>query len=132
MPRQCDVLLVSTSIEDQKTVLGVLSGLANNVFSCSTLAEAEEVILRQTIDLVFCDEHLPDGPFRDLLSLSRSRQKTLCVVVTTHIGEWNEYLEAMQLGAFDVIPFPLRATDVEWTFIRAMRGEEQKAASATA
>jgi CheY-like chemotaxis protein len=112
--------------------MGVLDRLSSNVFSCSTLAQAEELIFRQTIHLVFCDEHLPDGTYRDLLRLIRSRQRTIPVVVISRVGEWKEYLEATQLGAFDVIPFPLRPTDVEFTVIRAMHGEQQNAAAMTA
>ena len=89
-------------------------------------------VSRQTTGLVFCDDRLPDGTYRDLLTLRQTGQRSLCFVVTTRVGEWDEYLEATQLGAFDVIPFPLRATDVELTVIRAMRREEQKAGYMTA
>ena len=126
------VLVVCANIEDRRAFMRVLNGLSSNVFSCSTLAQADELISRQTVNLVFCDEHLSDGTYRDLLSLTRSQQRTMRVVVITHVGEWKEYLEATHLGAFDVIPFPLRPTDVELTVIRAMHGEEQKAASMTA
>ncbi len=132
MPKQFDVLIVSASVEDRKALLHVLESLSTNVISCSNLAQAGEVLSQQTIGLVFCDDHLPDGTYRDLLTLRQTGQRSLCFVVTTRVGEWDEYLEATQLGAFDVIPIPLHATDVELTVIRAMRREEQKAAYVTA
>lgn len=132
MQTQFDVLVVSASIEDRKALIKVLESLSGNVFSCSNLAQARDVIAHRPMNLVFCDEHLPDGSYRDMVELLRNRDISLPVVVTTHVGEWKEYLEATELGAFDMIPFPLRPTDVELTVIRAMRGEELKAAAAAA
>jgi len=132
MQTQFDVLVVSANIEDRNALIKVLESLSGNVFSCSNLAQAREVIVRRPMDIAFCDEQLPDGSYRDLVDSIRSRAMTLPLVVTTHVGEWKEYLEATDLGAFDMIPFPLRPTDVELTVIRAMRGVEQKAAAAAA
>jgi DNA-binding NtrC family response regulator len=36
-------------------------------------------------------------------------------------GEWEQYLEAIRGGAFDVLQFPFTPTDVELFLIRAMR-----------
>jgi len=132
MKTQFDVLVVSANIEDRKALIKVLESLSGNVFSCSNLAQARGVIAHRSMDIAFCDEQLPDGSYRDLVDSIRSRAMTLPLVVTTHVGEWKEYLEATDLGAFDMIPFPLRPTDVELTVIRAMRGVEQKAAAAAA
>jgi DNA-binding NtrC family response regulator len=132
MPKQFKVLIVTSTVEDRKTLLHVLECLSTNVISCSTLAQADEVLSQQTIDLVFCEERLPDGTYRDLLTLGQTRQRSVCFVVTTRVGAWEEYLEATQLGAFDVVPFPLRPTDVELTVIRAMRCEGQNASYMTA
>ena len=110
----------------------MLDNLSTNVISCSTLRQAEEVLSQQTIDLVFCDQRLPDGTYRDLLSVRRLGHKMPRVVVTTRVGGWEDYTEATRLGAFDVIPSPLHPTNVELTVIRAMRNEEQKAAYTTA
>jgi len=90
------------------------------------LAEAEEVLSRQSVALVFCDDRLTDGSYRDLLQTLRAWKKAPNIVVTTRVGEWNEYLEALGLGAFDMIQYPYRSTDVELNVIRAMRGEDQQ------
>jgi DNA-binding NtrC family response regulator len=42
-------------------------------------------------------------------------------------ADWDEFLEAMRLGAFDVIASPCRATDVEWMIIQALRYERTEA-----
>ena len=49
-------------------------------------------------------------------------------VIMLQTGEWNEYLEAMRLGAFEVIRCPVQPTDIEMTLINATRDQAQKAA----
>ena len=132
MPEEFSVLIVSTSMEDQKTLMQVLNNLSTNVIWCSTLRQAEEVLSEQTIGLVLCDQRLPDGTYRDLLAPQQVGPKIPRVVVTTRVGGWEDYTEATELGAFDVIPCPLHPTNVEFVVIRAMRNEEAKAAYATA
>jgi DNA-binding response OmpR family regulator len=99
----------------------MLEVLKVNTFASATLAEAEEVLSRQEVALVFCDDRLTDGTYRDLLQTLRTRKKTPHMVVTTRIGEWKDYLEALGLGASDMIPYPFRSADVELNVIRAMR-----------
>jgi DNA-binding NtrC family response regulator len=77
--------------------------------------------------LVFCDEHLPDASYLDVLTAVRARQGTARVVVISRVGEWEEYVQASQLGAVDVIRCPLQPTDVELSIIHAMHDEESRA-----
>jgi DNA-binding response OmpR family regulator len=99
----------------------MLEVLKVNTFASATLAEAEEVLSRREVALVFCDDRLADGTYRDLLQTLRTRKKAPHIVVTTRIGEWKDYLEALGLGASDMIPYPFRSADVELNVIRAMR-----------
>jgi FixJ family two-component response regulator len=46
------------------------------------------------------------------------------VIVATHVGEWELYLEVTRKGAFDVVRAPWRTTDVQMTVIRALHEEE--------
>ena len=119
----CDILVTSSRLEDRRALMRILDGLPINVFSTSTLKQAEEVISQKKLALVFCDEHLPDGSYRELLSSPGTVQKQPPVVVTTHDGEWNDYLKATRRGAFDVIRYPLQPVDVELVVIRAMRDQ---------
>lgn len=114
-------LVTSSSLESRRVLLRMLEVLKVNTFASATLAEAEEVLSRQEVALVFCDDRLTDGTYRDLLQTLRTRKKTPHIVVTTRIGEWKDYLEALGLGASDMIPYPFRSADVELNVIRAMR-----------
>jgi DNA-binding NtrC family response regulator len=108
-------------MEIRRSLLRILEPLLLNVISCSALDQAKEVLSRQEVLLVFCDELLGDGSYRDLLLANKVRRGQLRVVVTARTGEWDEYLEAMRLGAFDAIRFPLHPTDIELVVLRAAR-----------
>ena len=43
------------------------------------------------------------------------------VVLTSRLADWDEYLDAMRLGAFDVIPTPCRSADVESVLTQSTR-----------
>jgi DNA-binding NtrC family response regulator len=122
MDEQPDALVASSHLECRQALLRILKDLRVNTFASATLSEAEEVLSRQWVALVFCDDWLTDGSYRDLLRTPRTRKKAPHVVVTTHTGEWKEYLEALGLGASDMIQYPYRSVDVELNVIRAMRG----------
>jgi DNA-binding NtrC family response regulator len=122
MRESWDVLVASSCMENRQHLENILENLSLNVISCSAISQAEEVIARQEIPLVFCDELLSDGCCRVLLSArGKTGQKASRIVVTIRAGEWDEYLEVMRLGAFDVMRSPVQPTDVELVVLRAMR-----------
>jgi hypothetical protein len=48
-------------------------------------------------------------------------------------GEWEEYLEALRLGAAEVLRVPLQSTDIDIALFHAMRqGRENQAMAAEA
>jgi len=118
-------LIASSHLECRRVLLRILKDLGVNAFASATLAEAEEVLSRKRVALVFCDDHLTDGSYRDLLRSLRTWKQSPHTVVTTRTGEWKEYLEALGLGAFDMIQYPYRSTDVELSVIRALGGNHE-------
>jgi CheY-like chemotaxis protein len=65
----------------------MLENLKVTTFASATLAEAKEVLSRHEVALVFCDDRLTDGSYRDLLQTLRTWKKAPHIVVTTRIGE---------------------------------------------
>lgn len=124
-------LVISPRLEVRKPLLRVLEALSADATSCLTKAQAEEVLAHQSFEIVFCDEHLPDGTYADLIHAEHFENKIPRLVVATRVGEWELYFDAMRKGAFDVIRAPWHATDVEMTIIRALH-EEQAAVRAAA
>jgi DNA-binding NtrC family response regulator len=72
-----------------------------------TAALAEEELL-----LIFCGSELPGGTFRDVLAEAR-RTTNIPVVVVSRTGCWEEFVKALQQGAFDLIATPSRADEVQ-------------------
>jgi DNA-binding NtrC family response regulator len=75
------------------------------------------------VGLIFCARSLADGDYRRLLVAPRRERRKTRIVILNRVTDWDEYLEAMRLGAFDVISAPCRPTDVEWMILQALREE---------
>ena len=124
--RHVRALVVSSELEVRKPLLRSLQWLQVDAIVCADLREAQEALAEHCVDVVFCDDRLPDGSYSDLLGPSRSRSKALRIVVTTRTGDWELYFEALGKGAFDVIQSPCYSTHVEMTITRVLREEEAR------
>jgi DNA-binding NtrC family response regulator len=122
-----EIIVLSASFEDRLALAQILRTQDFEPIYFSTIGTALEALQKGSYGLAFCDKTLPDGTYRDLLAAIRLSKTRARVVVTSHHADWDEYLEAMRLGAFDVIAVPFRPTDVEWMVIQAKRDERVQA-----
>jgi len=129
MSKEWDVLVASGNFEHRRSLIRILEELPLNVISVSTFQQAEEVLSRQHISLLFSDQRLPDGSYKELLSHSDSSGQMLRVVLTTEASDPMDPAEAPERGVLGTLKYPFHATDVELQVIRAAR-EEQEAAPA--
>jgi two-component system, NtrC family, response regulator PilR len=120
------IVVASSDLENRRGLSSILSRQGLDPILISSLAECQDLMEKERIGLIFCDRRLSDGDYRDVLSASRSATDKVRVVVTSKHADWDEYLEAMRLGAFDVIASPCRPTDVEWMVIQARRDERHR------
>jgi hypothetical protein len=67
MQRHVRALVVSPNVEVRRLLLRTLEALSTDVIVCSTRTQAEEVLSRLAVDVVFCDEHLSDGSYGELI-----------------------------------------------------------------
>lgn len=117
------ILVASSDLERRRNLMQTLTRQGLDPIGVSNVAECKQVLAKGRVGLVFCDHHLSDGTYRELLESPRSTADKLRLVVTSRHPDWDEYLEAMRVGAFDVIASPCRPTDVEWMVIQAKRDE---------
>jgi DNA-binding NtrC family response regulator len=127
--RRIRALLVSPDMDVRRTLVRTLEALSADVIVCATRAQAEEVLSRQAVEIVFCDEHLSDGSYCELIHSFGPDGEIPHIVVITRTGEWELYFEATRKGAFDVIRSPWYATDVELAVIRACREQDPPASA---
>jgi len=122
-----DILVASSDLEGRRALSNILDKLGVDPLTSSSVRECKELIASERVGLIFCDRLLADGNCNDLLNASRGGRTKTRVVVMSSTADWDEFLEAMRLGAFDVIASPCRATDVEWMIIQALRYERTEA-----
>lgn len=120
MKDQVAALIVSGRVEDRQQLARILDSLSTNVFIVGTLAHAREVLQLQRITIIFCDERLSDGTYRELVAYTKEQRSAAQFFVLLTTGEWPEYLEALGLGV-DAIRYPVQPTDVELALIHAIR-----------
>src|SRR5437899_2116034 len=82
MSKEWDILVASANLEHRRSLIRILEELPVNVISVSTFQQAEEVLSRQHIALVFSDHRLPDGSFRVILNHVHSAGLTPPIVLT--------------------------------------------------
>jgi DNA-binding NtrC family response regulator len=80
--------------------------------------EVLAVLAQRPVNLVLCEAALPGGGFRQVIQLMNATGLGIPLVVCSRLGEWDEYLEAMQLGAFDFIAAPYRLSEIEFILNR--------------
>ena len=119
------VLLVSAS-ENRDIVTSALNHWAIDPVCCSGLIEAIRVLPNLRPSLIFCEEVLDDGTYRDVLRQLSKSAKTRLVVISPAPDRDDTYNEAIDLGAFDMIASPCRRSDVQWITIRAMHDEMRR------
>ncbi len=121
------VLIASADRKHRQMLTSILEEWGVDPVFSSSIREARAILSRQPIPLVFCEDHLDDGSFRDLLAATRAMDGKVRVVVTFRVDNNADYSDALRLGAFDVIPYPCRRSDVQWMVLHAMRDEEEHA-----
>src|SRR5438874_12874236 len=84
------------------------------VASAGTIAAAQELLARDTFDLIFVDVRLPDGEGTDLLRELQSRPQKPLAVIVTGFGSVESAVNCMRDGAFDYLikPFSFDQLDV--------------------
>jgi DNA-binding NtrC family response regulator len=80
---------------------------------CSSLTEARALIDQQTVQLILCDDNLPDCNLRTSLKVLASATGGVPVVVLSHLAEWDSYMKALSAGAFDYIALPPERVETE-------------------
>ncbi len=110
----CLGILVANSDAGKRSALVHI--LAQCGLESTTVTSVDEVgaaLAQQDVHLVFCEDVLPEGGFREVLRLAQATGSAVPLVVSSLLGEMEEYLEAMQLGAFDFIAPPYRHSELE-------------------
>lgn len=124
MAREIDLLLVSSRLENKRTLLRFLEELPLNIYTVGNVVEAEETLEEREIDVVVCDERVSDGTYHDVLALTLDRKPQIQFVLLLCTGGQEEYSEAIRLGVTEVVRPPLHPTDIELALIHTLRQKQ--------
>ena len=97
----------------------------------SQLSEGRALLASQRVGMVFCERHLADGSYLDLLPAAQTKTGNVPVVVTSRLADWDEYLEALRHGAVDLIASPCKKSDVASALAQVRQGKSTEGANAT-
>jgi DNA-binding NtrC family response regulator len=126
MDKPIPVLVVSSESENCNALGNTINQEGWSTICASTVGECEGVLAEQNIDLVFCERDLTDGTYRDVLVIARSRRRSARLVVVSRLANWDEYLEALREGAFDLIASPYKSADIAHVLNQAYREDQMK------
>lgn len=115
------ILFVGAHESVHRRLLEMLRNCGLYVMEVTTVEQSRSVLGERTIPLIFCEDHLADGSYRDLLAALHRAQPSTELVVLSRTGEVRDYLEAMQSGAFDFLSPPIGWTQLENILARAAR-----------
>ena len=121
MVDQLKVLVACSDPESGRKLRECLSECGLDPIPSSTVREACAILTQQPVPLVICSMSLADGTFRDLLRAAEVTEPRVPVVVASQGENTAEYLEAMEMGAFDFIAYPCRRAELEWIISNALR-----------
>ena len=116
------VLVVEDESLLRHTLSRRLEKIGHSVHQAENLAEATEHIALHRPDLVLLDLSLPDGHGLDFYERNAGALEETVVLVMTAVGEVEDAVRAMKLGALDFLAKPI-AHDELVTSLR----EQQKA-----
>jgi DNA-binding NtrC family response regulator len=108
-----DDLVVRKNLEQQ------LRQRRYDVATAGTLAAAQDILARDTFDLIFLDVRLPDGDGTDLLRELQTRPQRPLAVIITGFGSVESAVECMRNGAFDYLIKPFSSDQLEVTLKKA-------------
>jgi DNA-binding NtrC family response regulator len=94
-----EVLVVSSDAVLRSNLANILTTLGIHPVCLSTLHECHEIVAERRVGLIFCDPHVADGNYQELLTAHTTSGARPRVVVTSRTADWDEFKEAMRCGA---------------------------------
>lgn len=106
------VLVVSPFREDRQFLHSVFETMHWMVCEVSTSHEVQDHLRRDRPGIVICEWDLPDGSWREILSLIEPLPDPPALLVATSIFEDSRWAEVLNLGAYDMLAKPFDRNEV--------------------
>jgi NtrC-family two-component system response regulator AlgB len=123
-----DVLVIDDEKNIRTTLRVCLEGVATRVVEASSAEAARVALARQPFDLAFLDLRLGDTNGLSLIAPLVAQSPLIDIVVVTAYGTVENAVEAIQLGARDVLQKPFKPDQIRAVVdkVRARRSMERR------
>ena len=121
------VLLVDDEDNVRELLRHALRRHGYEVAPCATAGEGLERYQQENFPVVVLDIHLPDGDGLELLRRLRAVNEEVQVILITAYAEVRSAVQAMKLGAYDYLPKPFEAAELEAVLDKAFQILEMRA-----
>lgn len=118
-------LVVSSDDEVSRRLAESLGRCGVAPLFASTVVESRITFAGREVVVVLCSECLADGTYADVANLAHRSQTRIPLVVVSRTGEWPEYFEAVDRGAFDYVAYPPMTGDLERAIRNALVWNKQ-------
>ena len=108
-----DIMVVSDNLKVQQAFASTLGERGLAPIIAFTIGEAEAIVSRHAVRLVFCSDELPGGEIERFIRNCSCPPTPVPVVVVSRLDDCRRYLNYLQIGAFDYVLYPLRLEEIE-------------------
>jgi DNA-binding NtrC family response regulator len=103
----------SSLLETQQAFASFLGRCGIAPILASTVREAQTILSRHSISLIFCSDELPGGGVDAFIRQTSEPPARVPVVVVSRFDDWKRYLNFLQIGAFDYVLYPPSGSEIE-------------------
>ena len=114
------VLLVGPVEDDDPSQERVFAQLPWPTWRARDYKEARPLISQGSFPVIVSERNLPDGDWKDILSLTHARGDSPVLIVTSRLADESLWSEVLNLGGYDVLAKPFdrgevrRAVNLAW------------------
>jgi FixJ family two-component response regulator len=113
-------------VDDEADVLAIINDTVGRELPCKmlqarSLAEAQEILENEDVELLVADVHLPDGDGTALLPLLRKDHPQANAIVISGSPSVDGAIAALRHGAVDFLTKPFTATDLTDRVAKALK-----------
>ncbi len=106
------ILVITPSEENRTRLQQVFTGSDWNLVHAKTFREALLALCRDWPPIIICEHPLPDGSWKDILSLAAPLPDAPSLIVTSRFADDHLWSEVLNLGGHDVLMQPLDENEV--------------------
>ena len=113
------LLVVGISEHSRVLMRGMASILPSAILEVAGCAEAMTLLRLENVQLVICEQNLPDGDWKLLLEGADELVHRPNVIVASRLADHRLWAEVLNLGAYDLLPLPFEPTEAGRVVSRA-------------